>query len=54
VVVDIKKIVDNESPKKDSERYMESPFYGFSGSNVQLTIFSDYECPACIYFEKTI
>lgn len=33
---------------------IESAVFGAPSSKVQLTIFSDYECPACIYFEKTI
>lgn len=33
---------------------IESAVFGASSSKVQLTIFADYECPACIYFEKTI
>lgn len=33
---------------------IESAVFGASSSKVQLTIFADYECPACIYFEKTV
>jgi len=33
---------------------IESAVFGAPSSKVQLTIFADYECPACIYFEKTI
>lgn len=33
---------------------IESAVFGAPESKVQLTIFADYECPACIYFEKTI
>lgn len=33
---------------------IESAVFGAPSSKVQLTIFSDYECPACIYFEKTL
>lgn len=33
---------------------IESAVFGTPSSKVQLTIFADYECPACIYFEKTI
>lgn len=33
---------------------IESAVFGAPTSKVQLTIFTDYECPACIYFEKTI
>lgn len=33
---------------------IESAVFGAPSSKVQLTIFADYECPSCIYFEKTI
>lgn len=33
---------------------IESAVFGAPSSKVQLTVFADYECPACIYFEKTI
>lgn len=33
---------------------IESAVFGAPSSKVQLTIFADYECPACIFFEKTI
>lgn len=33
---------------------IESAVFGAPESKVQLTIFADYECPACIFFEKTI
>lgn len=33
---------------------IESAVFGAPSSKVHLTIFADYECPACIYFEKTI
>ncbi len=33
---------------------IESAVFGAPSSKVQLTIFADYECSACIYFEKTI
>jgi protein-disulfide isomerase len=33
---------------------IESAVFGAPSSKVQLTIFADYECPACINFEKTI
>ena len=33
---------------------IESAVFGAPQSKVQLTVFADYECPACIYFEKTI
>ena len=33
---------------------IESAVFGAPESKVQLTIFADYQCPACIYFEKTI
>lgn len=36
--------------KKD----ISSPFYGNSNSKVQITIFTDFQCPACIRFEETI
>lgn len=33
---------------------IESAVFGAPSSKVRLTIFADYECPACIFFEKTI
>lgn len=33
---------------------IESAVFGAPASKVQLTIFADYQCPACIYFEKSI
>ncbi|MFA6090180.1 MAG: thioredoxin domain-containing protein [Candidatus Gracilibacteria bacterium] len=33
---------------------IESAVFGAPSSKVQLMVFADYECPACIYFEKTI
>jgi len=33
---------------------IESAVFGAPSSKVQLTIFSDYQCPACINFEKTL
>jgi len=33
---------------------IESAVFGAPSSKVELTVFADYECPACIYFEKTI
>ncbi len=33
---------------------IESAVFGAPSSKVQLIIFSDYECPACINFEKTL
>ncbi|MDD5377340.1 MAG: thioredoxin domain-containing protein [Candidatus Gracilibacteria bacterium] len=33
---------------------IESAVFGAPSSKVQLTIFADYECPACIFFEKTV
>lgn len=36
------------------EKPIESPFYGNKSSKVQLMIFSDFQCPACIRFEEAI
>ncbi|MBP8016855.1 thioredoxin domain-containing protein [Candidatus Gracilibacteria bacterium] len=33
---------------------IESPFFGNREAKIQLVIFSDFECPACIMFEKVI
>jgi len=33
---------------------IESAVFGAPSSKVELTIFTDYECPACIFFDKTI
>ncbi|EKE26724.1 MAG: DsbA oxidoreductase, partial [uncultured bacterium (gcode 4)] len=33
---------------------IESPFFGNSNAKVQMAIFTDFQCPACIYFEKNI
>lgn len=33
---------------------IESAVFGAPSSKVQLTIFTDYQCPSCIYFEETI
>lgn len=33
---------------------IESAVFGAPSSKVQLTIFADYQCPGCIWFEKTI
>lgn len=36
------------------DKKIESPFYGNKDSKVQMTIFTDFQCPACIQFEKNI
>lgn len=44
----------NEPSAPQVSKNIESAVFGAPQSKVQLTIFADYQCPACIYFEKTI
>ncbi|MDD2565923.1 MAG: thioredoxin domain-containing protein [Candidatus Gracilibacteria bacterium] len=47
-------IFNEETAKSFKNQNIESPFFGNPNSKVQLMIFSDFQCPACINFEKTI
>lgn len=42
------------SSEKFIDKKIDSPFFGNKDSKVQMTIFTDFQCPACIQFEKTI
>lgn len=33
---------------------IESPFFGSKTSKVQLTVYSDFQCPGCIYFHQAV
>lgn len=39
---------------KFKDKKIESPFFGNKSSKVQMMIFTDFQCPACIRLEKTI
>lgn len=36
------------------DKKIESPFFGNKNAKVQMTVFTDFQCPACIRFEKII
>lgn len=36
------------------EKKIESPFFGSKEAKTQVVMFTDFQCPACIRFEKTI
>ena len=47
-------IFNEQTAKNFKNQNIESPFFGNPNAKIQLTIFSDFQCPACIRFEKTI
>lgn len=44
----------NDNSNSFVDKKIESPFLGNKDSKVQMTIFTDFQCPACIQFEKSI
>jgi len=44
----------NDNSNNFVDKKIESPFFGNKDSKVQMTIFTDFQCPACIQFEKSI
>lgn len=47
-------IFNEEVAKSFKTKDIESPFFWDSNAKVQLVIYSDFQCPACIRFENTI
>jgi len=47
-------IFNEQTAKNFKNQNIESPFYWDPLAKVQLMIFSDFQCPACINFEKNI
>lgn len=47
-------IFDPEVAKSFKTKDIESPFFWDSNEKVQLVIYSDFQCPACIRFENAI
>lgn len=44
----------NQDPSAFLDKKIESPFFGNKDAKVQMMIFTDFECPACIQFDKII
>lgn len=47
-------IFDSETAKTFKTKNIESPFFWDSKAKVQLVIYGDFQCPACIRFENAI
>lgn len=44
----------NQDPSSFVDKKIESPFFGNKNAKVQMQIFTDFQCPACIQFQEII
>lgn len=44
----------SRDPSSFLDKKIESPFFGNKSAKVQMTVFTDFQCPACIQFDEVI
>jgi protein-disulfide isomerase len=44
----------SRDPSVFLDKKIESPFFGNKSAKVQMMVFTDFQCPACIQFEEVI